>query len=104
MLSVEDLRFFAMVARSPTLAAAARALDVSPSAVTQRLRQLEARLKVRLVDRSTRRLVLTDEGELLAERGRAVVGAVEEITEALPTRRGSVTGRLRVVAPFGFGR
>jgi DNA-binding transcriptional LysR family regulator len=104
MISLEDLRFFAVVARHPTLAAAARSLDVSPSAVTQRLRQLEARLRVRLVDRSTRRLVLTDEGELLAERGIAVLGAADEIAEALATRRGAVTGLLRVVAPFGFGR
>src|SRR5262245_47214884 len=104
MLSLEDLRFFAIVARSSTLAGAARALDVTPPAVTQRLRQLELRLKVRLLDRSTRHLVLTDEGKILAARGGAVIADIEAITETLANRRGTVMGHLRIVAPFGFGR
>jgi DNA-binding transcriptional LysR family regulator len=93
-----------MVARSRTLAAAARALDVTPPAVTQRLRQLETRLKVQLLDRSTRHLVLTDEGEILAAHGLKVIANVDEIAETLAARRGTVAGHLRIVAPFGFGR
>lgn len=104
MLSLEDLRFFTTVARSRTLAAAARELDVTPPAVTQRLRQIEARLKVRLLDRSTRHLVLTDEGEVLATRGLAILADIDDITDTLATRRGAVRGHLRIVAPFGFGR
>lgn len=104
MLSLDDLRFFVVIARSRTLAEAARALDVSAPAVTQRLSQLEKRLKVRLLDRSTRHLVLTDEGDLLAVRGPAILAGVEDITETLATRRGTVTGHLRIVASFGFGR
>ncbi|MGT2489134.1 helix-turn-helix domain-containing protein [Methylobacterium oryzae CBMB20] len=50
------------MAASPSLAAAARSLNVSPPAVTQRLRGLETRLRVHLVDRSGRGLTLTDEG------------------------------------------
>lgn len=104
MLSLDDLRFFTMVARSRTLAAAARALDVTPPAVTQRLRQLESRLKVRLLDRSTRHLALTDEGEMLAARALPVIAELDELTETLAARRGTVAGHLRIVAPFGFGR
>jgi DNA-binding transcriptional LysR family regulator len=104
MLSLEDLRFFSMVASLPTLAAAARALDVTPPAVSQRLRQLETRLRVHLVDRSTRRLTLTGEGELLAQRGRYVLGEMDDITETLAIRRGTVGGHLRVATSFGFGR
>lgn len=63
MITAEDLRFFSIIAVSRSLAAAARQLDVTPPAVTQRLRQLETKLQVRIVDRSTRHLRLTDEGE-----------------------------------------
>jgi DNA-binding transcriptional LysR family regulator len=104
MLDADDLRFFAAVAASDTLAAAARALDVSAPAVTQRLRALETRLGVQLVERGGRHLVLTGEGELLAERGRDITGALGELTEALAARRGAVAGELQVLAPFGFGR
>lgn len=104
MISVEDLRFFAIVSGAPTLAAAARALDVSAPAVSQRLKQIESRLRVQLVDRSTRRLTLTGEGELLAHRGRFVLSEMDDIVETLATRRGTVGGHLRIAAPFGFGR
>ncbi len=104
MISTDDLRFFATVATASSLAAAARALDVSPPAVTQRLRGLEERLGLRLVDRSARRLALTDEGALLAERGRAILADMAELDDALAARRGTVAGRLRVRAPLGFGR
>ncbi|WP_279358271.1 LysR family transcriptional regulator [Methylobacterium indicum] len=104
MLATDDLRFFLAVAEAPSLAAASRALDVSPPAVTQRLRALEERLGTHLVDRAGRHLALTDEGELLAERGRAILDALGELDEALAARRGQVVGHLRVVAPLGFGR
>ncbi|MGU3387543.1 LysR family transcriptional regulator [Methylobacterium sp. D53M] len=104
MLDTDDLRFFVAVAASPSLAAAARSLNVSPPAVTQRLRSLEKRLRVHLVDRSGRGLTLTDEGELLAERGRDLLGAFDDLADALAERVGAVTGHLRVVAPLGFGR
>lgn len=104
MLTTDDLRFFAAVARATSLAAAARDLNVSPPAVTQRLRALEARLHVHLVDRSGRHLTLTDEGELLAERGRQVLDGLSEIDDALAERRGEVRGHLRIVASLGFGR
>ncbi len=104
MLSTEDLRFFGLIARSPTLAAAARALGVTAPAVSQRLRELEARLKVRLLDRSTRHLSLTGEGKLLAERGEAVLADIGQITDAIAARRSTVSGHLRVAASFGFGK
>jgi DNA-binding transcriptional LysR family regulator len=104
MLDANDLRFFVAIAAAPSLAAAARALNVSPPAVTQRLRALEDRVGVYLLDRSGRGLTLTDEGELLAERGRDLLGAFDDLSEALAERRGQVTGHLRIVAPFGFGR
>ena len=104
MLSSSDFRFFVVVARSDSLAAAARELDVTPSAVTQRLQELERRVGVRLVVRSGRRLLLTDEGELLATRGREIADEIAELSETLTARQGEVAGHLRVIAPLGFGR
>jgi DNA-binding transcriptional LysR family regulator len=66
MLHASDLTFFATIARTPSLAAAARQLDVTPSAVTQRLQELERRLGVRLVERRGRRPTMTAEGALRA--------------------------------------
>jgi len=104
MLTSVDIEFFAVIAESSSLAAAARRLDVTPPAVSQRLRQLESRMGVRLVDRSSKQLNLTPEGELLAARGAGVLSDIEVISAALSKSRNSVSGPLRVAAPFGFGR
>jgi DNA-binding transcriptional LysR family regulator len=104
MISSSDLQFFSVLREAASLAAASRALGVSPSAVTQRLRSLESRLGIRLVDRSSRRLQLTTEGHMLAAQGAAVLAQIDLLTENLGTRRNAVTGHLRVAAPFGFGR
>ncbi|WP_411784548.1 LysR substrate-binding domain-containing protein [Bradyrhizobium sp. UFLA01-814] len=104
MLSTEDIRFFLAIAAARSLAAAARALDVTPSAVSQRLQSLEQRLGVQLVSRSARRLTLTDEGELLMQRGGALLDEAMELTEALRARRGTIAGHLKILAPLGFGR
>ncbi|MGF6311409.1 DNA-binding transcriptional LysR family regulator [Bradyrhizobium sp. i1.8.4] len=104
MISTDDIRFFAAIATARSLAAAARALDVTPSAVSQRLQSLEQRLGVQLISRSARRLTLTDEGELLVVRGGALLDDATELTEALQARRGTISGHLKVLAPLGFGR
>jgi len=104
MIGVDDLRFFEAICGARSLAAAARDLNVSSPAVTQRLRSLEGRLGVQLVDRSGRVLALTAEGETLIERGRDILEQIEDLDQSLAERRNEVTGALRVVAPFGFGR
>jgi DNA-binding transcriptional LysR family regulator len=104
MLSSDDLAFFRVVASSASLAEAARNLNVTPPAITQRLRSLELRVGVRLMDRTARGLHLTDEGELIATQGTAILDAIEELTETLASRTSSVRGKLRIAAPYGFGR
>lgn len=64
MISSDDLSFFRTIATHGTLAAAARALNVTPPSVTQRLRGLEQRLGVDLILRPSRQVSLTDEGSL----------------------------------------
>lgn len=104
MISSDDLLFFGVITSSASLADAARKLNVSPPAVTQRLRTLEERAGVRLMDRTSRGLNLTDEGELIAAEGAVIIDAIEQLTERLGRRSSSVRGKLRIAAPHGFGR
>lgn len=104
MLTSDDLAFFSILAGAKSLAEAARTLNVTAPAVTQRLRALEERAGVRLIDRSGRRLSLTEEGSLVASHGKTVTDAIDTLSEALADRRGAVSGHLRVAAPHGFGR
>jgi DNA-binding transcriptional LysR family regulator len=104
MLTPDDLAFFTVLASSTSLAESARKLNVTPPAVTQRLRALEARVGVRLIDRSGRHLSLTDEGALVASHGMIVADAIEALPEALADRKSAVVGHLRIAAPHGFGR
>ena len=87
-----------------SMVAAARELNVSPPAITQRLQQIESRYGIRLVDRSTRRMQLTDEGEPLYEKGAVICAEAAALLDQLAARSGAVTGHLRVSARFGFGR
>jgi DNA-binding transcriptional LysR family regulator len=104
MLNSDDLFFFLVLAGSRSLADAARRLDVTPPAVTQRLGSLEKRLGIGLIDRSGRRMALTDEGEMLAERARRICADLGGLADELSSRRGRVSGHLQVVAPLGFGQ
>ncbi len=103
-LSSADLRFFLVVASATSLAAASRALDVSRSAVTQRLGQLEARVRCRLLDRSTRQLRLTEEGRLLLGRAATLLDDLDDLADTLSLSQDVVSGHLRIAAPLGFGR
>jgi LysR family transcriptional regulator, transcriptional activator for dmlA len=99
-----DLNLFALVARNRNLAAAARELGVTPPAVSKRLAQLEQRLGVRLMNRTTRRLSLTPEGELYLANGSRILDELSELEQLVTRSRGEPTGLLRVNASFGFGR
>ncbi len=104
MLTSDDLAFFSVVIGSKSLAESARKLNVTPPAVTQRLRALEEKVGVRLIDRSGRRLLLTEEGSLVASHSVIVSEVIDALAEAIADRRGAVRGHLRVAAPHGFGR
>jgi DNA-binding transcriptional LysR family regulator len=104
MKHLDDPHFFVLLVKEQSMAAAARQLGVTPPAVTQRLQQLEARIGVRLLDRTTRRISLTDEGELYFERAAQLATDYDEMIETLRSRRSLVRGRLRVHATLGFGR
>jgi DNA-binding transcriptional LysR family regulator len=99
-----DMEFFVLVARHGSLAAAARALDLTPPAATKRLAQLEARLGVRLVNRTTRRISLTGEGETYLAHATRILASIQEMEDAVAGGRAAPKGLLRVNATLGFGR
>jgi DNA-binding transcriptional LysR family regulator len=99
-----ELAFFALLARKGSLSAAARELDITPPAVTKRLAQLEQRLGVRLVNRTTRTLSLTAEGELYLSHASRILADIREMEEQVASSRDAPKGLLRVNATLGFGR
>ncbi|KFC49616.1 LysR family transcriptional regulator, partial [Halomonas sp. SUBG004] len=87
------------------MTATARELGLSLSAVSKRLKQLEARLGVTLAARTTRRLTLTLEGERYLSQGGLILEELQTLESSLSeTANQGLSGRLRVNATFGFGR
>ena len=99
-----DLAFFSTLVKSGSLSAAAREFNVTPSAVSKWLAQLEARLGVRLIARNTRHLSLTQEGEIYLAEGQRILGEIDDLEHAISSSHGAPIGLLRVQATFGFGR
>ncbi|TCV92753.1 LysR family transcriptional regulator [Luteibacter rhizovicinus] len=99
-----ELTVFARVVSAGSLSAAARELDLSLAVVSKRLTALETRLGVRLLQRTTRRQSLTEEGTIFHARCVRILAEVEEAEAAVSHTRDTVTGVLRITAPRGFGR
>jgi DNA-binding transcriptional LysR family regulator len=95
--------FVEVVARG-SLSAAARAEGIAPAMIGRRLDALEARLGVKLLQRTTRRLALTDEGTAFLEDCQRILAELEEAEAAASERSARATGNLLVSAPAGFGR
>jgi DNA-binding transcriptional LysR family regulator len=95
---------FVRIVDGGSLTAAADALSISLPSVVRTLAALEAELDVRLLNRTTRRLSLTDEGRDYLERCRRVLAEIDEAEAALSARRVRPKGRLRITTPVMFGR
>ena len=98
-----EMEIFAKVAQAGSLSAAARALGLTPSAVSRILARTEQRLGTRLLLRTTRALTLTPEGEAYLRGARRVLADMLEVEEAI-TDQGVPRGRLRVSAALGHAR
>ena len=99
-----ELGFVVTLAGSASLSAAARELGLSKAAVSKRLALIEQRSGVALVNRTTRRMSLTPEGEIVAECARRILGEIDELGQSLQRSRQAPRGLLRVNATLGFGR
>ena len=103
MDTLELIRTFREVASRGSFSMAARSLDVSKANVSKYVAALESRLGVRLLNRSTRTVSLTDAGALLLERSAPLVEMIELTRLELQQRSRLPSGRLRLTAPQGLG-
>jgi DNA-binding transcriptional LysR family regulator len=97
--ALDGLTTFLAVGRHKSFTAAAAALGVTPTAVSQKIKLLERRLGVVLFQRTTRRVALTEPGATLYERLRPAIASVEEALATLGDYRDKPSGTLRITAP-----
>ena len=102
--SLGDIETFARVVASSSMTAAASELGVAVGVVSKRIQRLEAKLGARLIERTTRRLILTEAGEGFHQRVNRILDAFEEAIEFTSEISTSLRGVLRVTAPVSFGR
>ncbi|WP_338762651.1 LysR family transcriptional regulator [Massilia sp. METH4] len=103
-LQPAELTFVVTLATSGSLSAAAREMGITTSAVSKRLALLEGRIGVPLVNRTTRRMSLTPEGEVLLEHAQRILQEIADLEQMLTKSKGTPKGQLRVNATLGFGR
>jgi DNA-binding transcriptional LysR family regulator len=99
-----DLGFFSTLASAGSLSAAARELGITTPAVSKHLALMESRVGLSLVNRTTRRMSLTPEGELYLEHARRILGEIDDMGHLLGVSKATPKGLLRVNATLGFGR
>ncbi|MYM24531.1 LysR family transcriptional regulator [Duganella sp. FT135W] len=98
------LSAFARIVSAGSMSAAARELDLPLSVISKRMAQLEKSLGVRLLQRTTRRQALTEEGTLFHARVLRILDEIEQAETLLSSSRREISGLLRVTAPGEFGR
>jgi LysR family transcriptional regulator, transcriptional activator for dmlA len=99
-----EMAFFQVLMRCGSLTAAARELGLTPPAVSRRLALLESRLGVQLLNRTTRRISLTPEGDEYLSQARRILADIADMEQQLSRAMAEPRGLLRVNATLGFGR
>lgn len=100
----EDLRVFATAARKASFAAAAEELGMSPAYVSKRIGILEQMLGVRLFHRTTRRVIVSEDGEKVYAHAMTILENLDSLLHEVAERRDVPRGLLRISSSFGFGR
>src|ERR1700722_12235385 len=96
------MRVFVKVAEFNSFARASEALDMAVPRTSRVITELEDHLGTRLLQRTTRKMSMTEAGRIYLERCRQILGEVEETYSMLSTNAVSTSGRLRIVAPALF--
>ena len=102
--SLPDMAVFARVVDAGSFSAAARQLGIAPSAVSRQVARLEGVLRVRLLERTTRKLRLTEAGTAAYTRCQAMVAAAREVLALSDTSTTTPRGLVRISMPKAFGR
>lgn len=103
-MTLKDLRLFCQVARAGGFAAVARAEGMSPAFVSKRIASLEQALSARLLQRTTRSVSLTRDGETVLRRAQAILADIDEMADLIAADRTTPRGLLRLTSSPGFGR
>jgi DNA-binding transcriptional LysR family regulator len=99
----EEMQTFVRVVEAGSLSAAADRLDIAKSAVSRRLADLEARLGVQLLNRTTRRINLTESGRQFYRRCQRILADLEETEQQVSSEHAELRGTIRIAAPLSFG-
>ena len=100
----KQISTFVEVLAKGSLSAAARAEGIAPAMIGRRLDALEERLGVKLLQRTTRKIALTDEGSAFLEDCQRILAELESAEAAVSERSAKASGQLVITAPAGFGR
>lgn len=103
MMKLDGLAAFVAITEAGSISAAARRLGLAKSVVSERLAELERILGTRLIQRTTRRLALTEGGQTFLPRAQQILYQAQAAAAELAERRGTLAGPLRVSGPVGFG-
>ncbi|MCB1404770.1 MAG: LysR family transcriptional regulator [Rhodobacteraceae bacterium] len=104
MSYLESIKVFVRVVELGSITSGGRDLRLTPAVASKRIKQLEARLGTRLLNRTTRKLVPTEAGRMFYDQARTVVAALDEAEASLAGFAGRPRGTVRVTAPLGVGR
>lgn len=104
LTNLGDLEIFNLVAACGSMSEAARSLGYSPAVISKRIKRLEERLGVRLFQRTTRQLSLTEAGQGFHERVQGILVSLGEAEDFVAGRANAIAGSLKISAPTSFGR
>src|SRR5262245_20661841 len=103
MMKLDALVAFVAAADFGSVSEAARQLGLSKSVVSERLTELERALGASLLQRTTRKMSLTEDGAAFLRRARRIIQDMDDAVAELAERRGTLVGPLRLSAPVSFG-
>ncbi|MCU7649011.1 LysR substrate-binding domain-containing protein [Pseudomonas piscis] len=98
----DELQIFVCVIECGSISAAAEQVGQTPSAVSRTLSRLESKLDTTLINRTTRRMDLTEEGKYFFEQAKSILDQMDELEERLSSRQQTPSGRLRINAASPF--